>query len=150
MGMAVGGGRRGGPSSEINMTPMIDVLLVLLIIFMVIQPAMQKGIEVQVPPVEERQQPQSEPNPDQIVLEIQPGPNYSLNGIPVAPQRLEGQLRSIFNERARKVLFVKGDESLRYHEVIRAIDAARAANVEVVGLVPRSRTAAVAAAGAGE
>jgi biopolymer transport protein TolR len=146
MGMAVGG-KRGGPSSDINMTPMIDVLLVLLIIFMVIQPAMQRGIEVQVPPVEERQQAQSEPNPDQIVLEIQPGPVYSLNGIPVAEQRLEGQLRSIFSERARKVLFVKGDESLRYHEVIAAIDAARAAHVEVVGLVPRTRPAAVAVAG---
>jgi biopolymer transport protein TolR len=143
MGMAVGG-KRGGPSSDINMTPMIDVLLVLLIIFMVIQPAMQRGIEVQVPPVEERQQAPDQPNPDQIVLEIRPGPSYFLNGIPVPPARLEAQLRGVFDERARKVLFVKGDETLRYDDVIAAIDAARAARIEVVGLVPRTRPLAVA------
>jgi len=144
MGMAIGG-KRGGPSSDINMTPMIDVLLVLLIIFMVIQPAMQRGIEVQVPPVEERQQAQDQPNPDQIVLEIRPGPSYFLNGVPVPSARLEAQLRGVFDERARKVLFVKGDETLRYDDVIAAIDAARAARIEVVGLVPRTRQVAVAA-----
>ena len=138
MAMSVGG-RRGGPSSDINMTPMIDVLLVLLIIFMVLQPTLQRGVEVQVPPVEQRQAAPDQPNPDQIVLEIQPGPRYSLNGIAVAPARLEAQLRGVFEDRPRKVLFVKGAETLVYGDVIAAVDAARGARIEVVGLVPRTR-----------
>ncbi len=136
MAMAVGGGR-GGPTSEINMTPMIDVLLVLLIIFMVIQPTLQKGIEVQVPPVEERAA--SEPSPDQIVLEIHPGPRYTINQIPVSAENLEARIRGIFQDRPRKVLFVKGAETLTYGDVIEAVDAARGGGIEVVGLVPRGR-----------
>ncbi len=136
MAMEVGGGR-GGPTSDINMTPMIDVLLVLLIIFMVIQPTLQKGIEVQVPPVEERAA--SEPAPDQIVLEIQPGPHYTINKIPVSADNLEARIRGIFQDRPRKVLFVKGAETLMYGDVIEAVDAARGGGIEVVGLVPRGR-----------
>jgi biopolymer transport protein TolR len=136
MAISTGGGK-GGPSWQINMTPMIDVLLVLLIIFMVVQPTLQKGIEVQVPPVEER--PSQEAAPDQITLEIQAGPNYLINGIPVPANELRGQIRGIFQDRPRKVLFVKGAEEIRYGDVVRAVDAARGAGIEVVGLVPRGR-----------
>jgi biopolymer transport protein TolR len=135
MAMSTGGGK-GGPSWQINMTPMIDVLLVLLIIFMVIQPTLQKGIEVQVPPVEEQP---SETTPDQITLEIRPGPDYMINGIPVPTAELRAQIRGIFAERPRKVLFVKGAEDILYGDVVRAVDAARGAGIEVVGLVPRGR-----------
>jgi biopolymer transport protein TolR len=131
------GGSRGGPTSDINMTPMIDVLLVLLIIFMVIQPTLQRGIEVQVPPTEQRAA--SEPAPDQIVLEIQPGPRYTINQVPVSADQLETRIRGIFQDRPRKVLFVKGDEALTYGDVIAAVDAARGGGIEVVGLVPRGR-----------
>ncbi|MGH7458394.1 MAG: ExbD/TolR family protein [Longimicrobiaceae bacterium] len=134
MAMAAGG-PRGGPAYDINMTPMIDVLLVLLIIFMVIQPTLQKGIEVQVPPVEE--QTSEEPSPDQIVLEIESGPRYNINGIPVSGQNLQRRLQGIFQNRPRKVIFVRGAETLLYGEVIDAIDAARGGGIEVVGLVPR-------------
>jgi biopolymer transport protein ExbD len=79
MAISTGGGK-GGPSWQINMTPMIDVLLVLLIIFMVIQPTLQKGIEVQVPPVEER--PSQEAAVDQITLEIRPDPTTSSTACP--------------------------------------------------------------------
>ncbi|HEX6588108.1 MAG TPA: biopolymer transporter ExbD [Longimicrobiales bacterium] len=137
MAMATGG--RGGPQSNINITPIIDVLLVLLIIFLVIQPALQKGIEVQVPPVEEQQLQQDDTPPDQIILEIRPGPSYFINQIPVAPQQLEAQIQSIFAQRPRKVLFVKGAENLVYGDVVHAIDAARGGGIEVVGLVPRER-----------
>lgn len=139
MAMKVGGGR-GGPTSEINMTPMIDVLLVLLIIFLVIQPTLQRGIEVQVPPVEERTS--AAPPPDQIVLTIRPGPTYTLNGLPVDGSRLRDNLASVFRDRPRKVLFVKGDEALVYADVIRAVDAARGAGIEVVGLLPRDARSA--------
>jgi biopolymer transport protein ExbD len=129
------GGMGGGPTAEINMTPMIDVLLVLLIIFMVIQPTLQKGIEVQVPPVEERTS--AESPPDQIILQVDPGPSYSINGIAIAPQNLEQRVAGIFQDRPRKVLFVKGAENIRYGDVINAIDLAKAGGIEVVGLVPR-------------
>lgn len=134
--MAMGmGGSGTGRTAEINMTPMIDVLLVLLIIFMVIQPTLQKGVEVQVPPVES--QPSTQEAPDQIVLEIQPGPVYTINRLPVSAENLEDRIRAIFQNRPRKVLFVKGAESLVYGDVIVAVDAARGGGIEVVGLVPR-------------
>lgn len=136
MAISTGGGK-GGPSWQINMTPMIDVLLVLLIIFMVIQPTLQKGIEVQVPPVEERTA--EETALDQITLEIRAGPDYLINGMPVAGAELRMQIQSIFAQRPRKVLFVKGGEDILYGDVVRAVDAARGAGIEVVGLVPRGR-----------
>lgn len=135
MSISTGGGK-GGPSWQINMTPMIDVLLVLLIIFMVIQPTLQKGIEVQVPPVDERAA--ADTPPDQITLEIRAGPDYLINGIPVASNELSGQIRNIFADRPRKVLFVKGAEDIVYGDVVHAVDAARGAGIEVVGLVPRN------------
>ena len=135
--MAMGiGGRRGGSISEINVTPMIDVLLVLLIIFMVVQQGLQRGLSVQVPPP-----PDGRPVPAQtgsLVLELEPGGRYLLNRQPVVRERLAQELGAVFAGRTRKVLFVKGAESLTYGEVVGAVDAGRAAGVQVVGLVPRS------------
>lgn len=132
MAMTSGGG--GGPTWQINMTPMIDVLLVLLIIFMVIQPTLQKGLEVQVPPIEERTTAQE--SPDQIILEVRKGGAYAINQIPVTGS-LSERIKQVFANRPRKVLFIKGGEELAYGDVVRAIDAARGAGIEVVGLVPR-------------
>lgn len=130
------GSKHGGPSSDINMTPMIDILLVLLIIFMVVQQGMQKGLSVQVPPIQsEAQLAQSV---DQIVLEIQAGSRYAINQSPVDRAQLQARLTEIFAPRQRKVIFVKGAENISYGEVVFAVDAARAAGIEVVGLVPRS------------
>jgi biopolymer transport protein TolR len=139
--MAMGvGGKKGGAMNEINMTPMIDVLLVLLIIFMVVQQGLQRGVSVQVPPVKKEKQEIAQ-NVDQIVLDIRPGPEYLLNQEPIQPTALEARLREVFAPRPRKVIFVKGAENLTYGQVIYAIDATRAAGVEVVGLVPRPETA---------
>jgi biopolymer transport protein ExbD/biopolymer transport protein TolR len=130
-------GPRGGGISEINMTPMIDVLLVLLIIFMVVQQGLQRGLVVHVPPPSDgRVKPVQ---PDALVLELEPGGRYWLNRQPVAPERLQQTLAGVFAERQRKVLFVRGAESLPYGEVIGAVDASRAAGVQLVGLVPLSR-----------
>ncbi|HEV2146454.1 MAG TPA: biopolymer transporter ExbD [Longimicrobiaceae bacterium] len=135
--MAMGvGGKKGGAMNEINMTPMIDVLLVLLIIFMVVQQGLQRGVSVQVPPVKKEKQEVAQ-NVDQIVLDIRPGPEYFLNQEPIQPTALEERLREVFAPRPRKVIFVKGAENLTYGQVIYAVDATRAAGVEVVGLVPR-------------
>ena len=137
--MAMGvGGSKGGAMSEINMTPMIDVLLVLLIIFMVVQQGLQRGLSVQVPPPKEKEEiAQKPPDDQQIVLEVEPGPKYFVNRQEVQPANLESFLRDIFAQRARKVIFVKGAENLSYGEVIRAVDASRAADITLVGLVPR-------------
>jgi biopolymer transport protein TolR len=128
--------------SEINMTPMIDVLLVLLIIFMVVQQGLQRGLSVQVPPPKEKEEiAQKPPDDQQIVLEVEPGPKYFVNRQEVQPANLENFLRETFASRPRKVIFVKGAENLSYGEVVRAVDASRAADIALVGLVPRPEAA---------
>jgi len=140
MSMGVGGSK-GGAMSEINMTPMIDVLLVLLIIFMVVQQGLQRGLSVQVPPPKEKEEiAQKPPDDTQIVLEVEPGPRYLVNRQPVEAANLEAFLRQTFAQRARKVIFVKGANDLSYGEVIRAVDASRAADITLVGLVPQPET----------
>ncbi len=137
--MAMGvGGSKGGSMSEINMTPMIDVLLVLLIIFMVVQQGLQRGLSVQVPPPKEKEEiAQKPPDDQQIVLEVEPGPKYFVNRTEVPAENLENFLRETFATRARKVIFVKGAADLAYGEVVRAVDASRAADITLVGLVPK-------------
>jgi biopolymer transport protein TolR len=130
------GGRRGGAIGEINMTPMIDVLLVLLIIFMVVQQGLQRGISLQVPPPRDAHLPLPHDDDGDLVLEVQPGGRALLNRQPIPAGELQAFLAEVFAPRPRKVLFVKGAESLPYGDVIRAVDASRAAGVQVVGLVP--------------
>ena len=121
-------------SAEINVTPLIDVLLVLLVTFMVLQAGLLRGLSVQVPPPD----PSAVPGPDRLVLEVEPGGRYLLNRHPVPAAFLETHLARVFEGRPRKVLFVKGAEGLTYGEVMRAVDASRLAGVQVVGLVPRA------------
>jgi biopolymer transport protein ExbD len=135
--MGVGGGK-GGPQADINMTPMIDVLLVLLIIFMVVQQGLQRGVSVQIPPPKDKNEVAQKPDPTQtIVLEVEPGPTYFINRQPVDPSQLRDRIAEIFASRPRKVIFVKGAENMTYGQVVHAVDASRAAGVEIVGLVPR-------------
>ena len=143
MGMSTGGSK-GGPQSEINMTPMIDILLVLLIIFMVVQQSLQKGVAVQVPPVKKDDTP-ADPNanPDQIVLEVKRGRQYFVNRQPVPAASLRPFLTDLYAPRPRKVIFVKADEDVSYGDVIYAVDVAKQSAIEVVGLVPRPDAAVV-------
>ena len=143
MGMSTGGSK-GGPQSDINMTPMIDILLVLLIIFMVIQQSLQKGVAVQVPPVKKDATP-ADPNanPDQIVLEVKRGRQYFVNRQPVPAASLRTFLTDLYAPRPRKVIFVKADEDVSYGDVITAVDIAKQSQIEVVGLVPRPDAAVV-------
>jgi biopolymer transport protein ExbD/biopolymer transport protein TolR len=130
------GGKKGGPQSDINVTPMIDVVMVLLIIFMVVQQGLQKGLDVQVPPVENADEVAQAI--DQIVLSIGPNGQYDVNSQVIPAADLQSRLTEIYAERTRKVIFVRGAENITYGDIIFGIDAARAAGIDVVGLVPRT------------
>jgi len=135
MAMSAGG---GGTSltNDINVTPMIDVLLVLLIIFMMVIPMSRKAIDLQLPDPSPSDQPQG-PQPSQIVLEVLPGNVFKINTEPVPPARLAARLKEIYDPRPEKVIFVKGDEKVKYSEVIHAMDVARGAGVKVIGVPPK-------------
>ena len=128
MAMTTGGGSKGS-MSEINMTPMIDVLLVLLVIFMLAQPLLQRSIDVQLPIDKEDNSTPSTP----IVLEIDAQGNMTLNTRAIAADGLEERLRELYAARPDKVLFVKASGEVIYQDVILVMDAARGAGVEVLG-----------------
>ena len=134
MAMSAGGG--GSLTNEINVTPMIDVLLVLLIIFMVIVPAQRKAVDVQLPDPTPSVQPANATS-TQIVLEVLPNGAYSINKESVTKARLAARLKEIYDPRPEKVIFVKGDPAVKYQDVIYAMDLARGAGVKVIGVPPK-------------
>jgi len=139
--MAMGvGGSGGGLSSDINVTPMIDVLLVLLIIFMITLPLSRRDFEAQVPP-EQTTKTKSPPS-SQIVLELMTDGTYQINRQPYTHDQLLSALHQIFDPRPVKLLFVKAAPNRKYGELIDAMDIARGAGVQVLGLTPPEPTKA--------
>lgn len=135
MGMSVGGGG-SSLNNEPNVVPMIDIMLVLLIIFMIMQPLMRKAVDLQLP----------EPTPtvatsntasNQIVLEVLEDGSFAVNREPLTKENLAKRLTEIYEGRPDKIMFVKGDPKVKYQDVIFAMDQARGAGVKVIGIPPK-------------
>ncbi len=136
--MGMGGGSTGGAMSDMNVTPLIDVLLVLLIIFMVIVPVTPRGLETLVPqpPKEHKEEPE---NTRTIVVQVRSNgaaaPSYLINETTFAKRDLEPKLSEIFATRQEKVMFVKGDKDLDFRLVAEVIDFGHQAGVDNIGLI---------------
>ena len=132
MGMSLGGG--GGAKADINMTPMIDVLLVLIIIFMVITPLTPKGLEAIVP---QPAQPNQQTDADQrtVVVSVNKDKSMMINTEATDENKLGARLEEIFKTRAERVIFVKGDPDLEFQSVAKVIDIAKGVGIDKVGLM---------------
>jgi biopolymer transport protein TolR len=133
MSMSVGGS--GGVKSDINMTPMIDVLLVLIIIFMVITPLTPKGLEALVPQPPPPGQKQTLSDQRTVVIVVDANHTYQINSEPTDEAHMGDRLTEIFKTRAERVVFVKGDSNIEYSWVAKAIDIAHGAGIDKVGLM---------------
>ena len=135
--MAMGGGTSGGAVSDINVTPLIDVLLVLIIIFMVIQPTTPKGLESLVPQPPKNKT-QDQPNDRTIVVQVLSGgtlPTYKINEQSFPKEDIAAELTKIFETRQEKVMFIKGDRDLDFGSVAEVLGFGKQADVTNIAII---------------
>ena len=139
MGMSTTSGT--GLSSEPNVIPMIDILLVLLIIFMMSITQNRKAMDIQIPKEQEVQQEQQQAS-DQIVLELKADGTYAINATPVTLPQLDRAVHTLYDQRPAKIMFLKTARNRRWRDVITAMDIVRGAGVQVIGFTPPDKSAA--------
>jgi biopolymer transport protein TolR len=137
MSMDVGGGK-GGLKADINVTPLVDVMLVLLIIMMLIAPMLQKGVDVKLPlAAYGSDKPETQ---DQTVVAITADKRMFLNGIPIREDDLTAQIGAALEDKKEKIVLIKGDEDAPYSSIMATMDRLRAANIENIGLITEKKT----------
>jgi biopolymer transport protein TolR len=143
MAMQLGGG--GGVKSDINVTPLVDVMLVLLIIMMIIAPLLQKGVDVRLPiAINSASKPETQ---DQTVLGIKADKTVWINGVEVRKEELRTRLDSILETKKEKLILIKADEDAPYSAIMDAMDQLRMSGIEDVGLITDSKAQASALGG---
>jgi biopolymer transport protein TolR len=136
-----------GVKSDINVTPLVDVMLVLLIIMMIIAPLLQKGVDVRLPiAINSASKPETQ---DQTVLGIKADRTVWINGIEVRREELRSRLDSILETKKEKLILIKADEDAPYSAVMDAMDTLRGAGIEDVGLITDSKSTNALSGGAG-
>jgi biopolymer transport protein TolR len=141
------GGAKGGIKSDINVTPLVDVMLVLLIIMMIVAPLLQKGAPVRLPTAaNSTDKPETQ---DQTVVAVTAKGEYYVNGVPIPDTDLQRRVTDIIENKTDKIVLIKADEDAAYGKVMDAMDELRAAGIEDMGLITERRARPGQAGGGG-